>query len=601
MSERGTTSSDSSAVLSFTFPMTTTGDKSSTSTDSSTVLSSTALNTTMSERDIKRCLFEGCDTYEVCDTFKGVCICKDGYERSEGDKCHAKNFCSTTCTGKHTKCMPGSDESPRNITCTCEEGYTKNQKTGDCVPTFCETGRHNCKENEVCKAISDGDKGYACTCSLPFVKQDNKCALPNIDECSDFVNCGVGGKCLKVNSQNKCFCQEGYVLENSICIEYCNSSSWMANPLRDICPSQHCDVGTGGNIRCKCGGIWEEDIDGFSCKLKPLCNGENEGKRTCSLENADCNLDETIAEGFSCTCPFGYRRDALGKCKAVCAFHENTEKCQRYFADCVVDRNGNATCQCKPSFKNFIEGQHCQLAGAAYTVKLTFLNRYNTLSSAPPGVFLTESLDRNQLLKDIELTMNIQYGKNFLSTVITDVYYTDSEVHCSLSLQFHEEEESLNRITSNNICVGIQSSPNNDSETSDYCVILPSLVVNRKKLKGSTIEPINQCLNPVKYCSSYTKCVKHNGTIGYSCLCRDNFVTLHSYALGKVGKIEYCQDIDECANPDVCPNFTKCINTVGSYSCQCVEKYKVKISDDNPNSTECIGAKRVTPAVDVRK
>ena len=31
-------------------------------------------------------------------------------------------------------------------------------------------------------------------------------------------------------------------------------------------------------------------------------------------------------------------------------------------------------------------------------------------------------------------------------------------------------------------------------------------------------------------------------------------------------------DIDECANPrDVCPYLTECINTVGSYICDCKE------------------------------
>ncbi|XP_022236024.1 latent-transforming growth factor beta-binding protein 1-like, partial [Limulus polyphemus] len=220
--------------------------------------------------------------------------------------------------------------------------------------------------------------------------------------------------------------------------------------------------------------------------------------------------------------------------------------------------------------------------GAAYTSNFTFKNRYNTPQAAPPGVYFTENFDEKQLLNDIESAMKIQYGENFISAVIIDTKLEDGELSSSVSLQFEQEEELINKIFSDEACIST-------SENDGYCIIPPSLVVNKTKLEETIFEPINQCSTPRKVCPAYTSCKKHNGTIEFSCFCEEHFKKIHDYKIGKGGTVEYCNDIDECASPSVCPSFTECMNTIGSYSCPCVEGYKPKSTDDGPKVTGCIG------------
>ncbi|XP_076342410.1 uncharacterized protein LOC143242798 [Tachypleus tridentatus] len=269
-------------------------------------------------------------------------------------------------------------------------------------------------------------------------------------------------------------------------------------------------------------------------------------------------------------------------CLDVCAFTENLETCERDFADCVTGENGEASCECKPSFVKSEDGSRCKLAGAAYIFHMTLKNRYNALSAAPPGVYFTESFNRKQLLEDIKSTMEVQYGDNFEDAVISDVKLVGGELYSSVSLQFTKEEMSINKITSDNVC---RSQNKNDS----YCIIPPSLVVNKEKLKETKIEPINQCSSPRRICPIHTDCVKHNENIEFSCTCKKHFKMIYGFSIGKKGRVEYCEDINECDSPNACPKFATCVNTIGSYSCPCDEGYKLKSNNDDPKKTDCIG------------
>ena len=52
----------------------------------------------------------------------------------------------------------------------------------------------------------------------------------------------------------------------------------------------------------------------------------------------------------------------------------------------------------------------------------------------------------------------------------------------------------------------------------------------------------------------------------------------------KLGSGDECEDINECAgNPDICQGGGKCINTAGSYICECTLGYEL-----SPDGTECL-------------
>ncbi|XP_022236324.1 neurogenic locus notch homolog protein 1-like isoform X2 [Limulus polyphemus] len=170
-------------------------------------------------KGIITCLYEGCDMYETCDTQEDKCVCKEDYERSnDTSPCVGKNFCAEFCDNPNEECKRGPEDNPRNINCTCKNGYARNKNTKYCEATFCETGSNNCSENEVCKT-TNSTKGYICECNDPFNKIKDKCVLPNRTECvNSTLNCGEGGECVKINDIQWCICNKGYILENKTCV-----------------------------------------------------------------------------------------------------------------------------------------------------------------------------------------------------------------------------------------------------------------------------------------------------------------------------------------------------------------------------------------------
>ncbi|XP_021565009.1 adhesion G protein-coupled receptor E1 [Carlito syrichta] len=67
---------------------------------------------------------------------------------------------------------------------------------------------------------------------------------------------------------------------------------------------------------------------------------------------------------------------------------------------------------------------------------------------------------------------------------------------------------------------------------------------------------INECLRP-RPCPEHSDCVNSMGS--YSCNCQAGFFSSNST----------CEDVDECTNPSACPEHATCANTIGNYSCFC--------------------------------
>ncbi|XP_039370958.1 adhesion G protein-coupled receptor E5-like isoform X1 [Mauremys reevesii] len=98
-----------------------------------------------------------------------------------------------------------------------------------------------------------------------------------------------------------------------------------------------------------------------------------------------------------------------------------------------------------------------------------------------------------------------------------------------------------------------------------------------------TCDDINECLGPSPPdCGRTAQCNNVPGS--YSCTCIDGYEPSSGKAKFTHANENSCQDIDECnKTPDICsPNVT-CINTIGSYWCECRAGYV----PSNRNTTLC--------------
>ncbi|KYK70539.1 microneme protein MIC7 [Toxoplasma gondii TgCatPRC2] len=83
-----------------------------------------------------------------------------------------------------------------------------------------------------------------------------------------------------------------------------------------------------------------------------------------------------------------------------------------------------------------------------------------------------------------------------------------------------------------------------------------------RTLKNNVCEDINECLDNRGGCAEHTDCINNDGA-AVTCRCLPGYTGND----GKPGRA--CKDINECEEPDHCPENSVCINTPGSYRCEC--------------------------------
>ncbi|XP_054176762.1 adhesion G protein-coupled receptor E2 isoform X29 [Homo sapiens] len=85
---------------------------------------------------------------------------------------------------------------------------------------------------------------------------------------------------------------------------------------------------------------------------------------------------------------------------------------------------------------------------------------------------------------------------------------------------------------------------------------------------------INECATLSKVsCGKFSDCWNTEGS--YDCVCSPGYEPVSGAKTFKNESENTCQDVDECQqNPRLCKSYGTCVNTLGSYTCQCLPGFK---------------------------
>ncbi|XP_043916738.1 fibrillin-2 [Protopterus annectens] len=259
-----------------------------------------------------------------------MCSCPHGHELSpDGDSCIDTNECSLSdnlC--RNGKCV----NTVGSYQCTCNPGY---QATPD---------RQGCVDIDECTIMNGGcdshcmnsEGSYECSCSDGYALMPDMRTCSDIDECEESPEICDGGQCTNIPGEYRCLCYDGFMasmdLKSCIDVNECD-----LNP--NSCMFGECE-NTKGSFICHCqyGYIVKKGSTG--------CTDVDE----CELNAHNCDMHAScinIPGSFSCSCSEGWVGNGI-KCIDLNECENKTHLCSQS-AHCI-NTPGSYRCACSKGF-----------------------------------------------------------------------------------------------------------------------------------------------------------------------------------------------------------------------------------------------------------
>ncbi|CAJ0962393.1 unnamed protein product, partial [Mesorhabditis belari] len=536
---------------------------------------------------------DACPTKAVCNNKIGSyeCLCSAGYAwNPDTNQCDNINECHCTAAGCYdkNKCsmqVGRCQDTDGSWTCVCNANYGHPKSTNDSQTceriTYCRTELDDCdKETTVCK---ETDTGFICVCKgkgLRYVPNTNNKKCEDINECIENTHtCGPFQQCtnkldgfycnctndIPTNDPNTCApvsdCPKpldcgpyGFSkMENGQCRCKCNNRYQWNEKEQTCIPYNSCDLAYECplNSDCKIVQRQNETKDGspgaagtyaacvcrtgyeminFQCHQNNICK---EQPTICGLD-AQC-LPDSI-EPYKNTLVFvpteqWFIKRSMDRGVRKLSDCDKRNPCDPNSAICSVMKS-SVRCDCKPGFEGI-----GTLESPCLPVKIC--EKYNPCSKF---AHCTEA--------------------NGVARCECNKGYTGNGTYC----KDVNECDGVNDCFPGALCTNTQGS---------YVCKCPEDYEG----DGKTCTPIKYCENKLDKCDRRsTNCQQEK--VGYTCQCKGGFKKSYN------NKYQ-CDDIDECHPMNPCPIHAatkiphKCINSIGSYSCECSNGYV------NIDSTHC--------------